>query len=66
MNPALVDIRDTVAALKKAGRTLDELLQQCGRPLPTQSGASFPSIRLFLPNLCPSASEADFPHRSSQ
>jgi hypothetical protein len=24
MNPALVDIRDTVATLKKAGRTLDE------------------------------------------
>src|SRR4029450_13920796 len=44
-NPALVDIRDTVAALKKAGRTLDELLHQTRRPL--QSGASFRSIRPF-------------------
>jgi hypothetical protein len=47
MNPALVDIRDTVAALKKAGRTLDKLLQQSRRPLLTQSGVSFPSIRPF-------------------
>jgi hypothetical protein len=39
--PALVDIRDTVAALKKAGRTLDKLLQQSRRPFPTQSGAGF-------------------------